>query len=70
MTPVQIDMALSVIRLISNSIQERMKQHNELLELFETARAEGRDFTEDEVKLWQAKADHALEELKTLIPNL
>jgi len=70
MSPAQIDLALSVIRLISNSIQERMKQHNELLELFEKARAEDRDFTIEEVEFFSAKAELALKELEDLVPTL
>lgn len=70
MTPVQIDLALTVIRLISNSIQERMQQHNELLELFEQARAEDRDFTPAEVAVFEARAEVALKELEDLIPTL
>jgi len=70
MSPTQIDMALSVIRMISNSIQERMKQQNELLNLFETAREENRDFTDEEVALWEAKAKSAIDELTALIPTL
>lgn len=70
MTPAQIEMALSVILLISNSIQERLKQQNELIELFEKARSENRDFTEEEVALFRAKTELALKELDDLIPGL
>lgn len=70
MSPAQIDMALSVIRMVSNSIQERMRQHNELLELFEKARAENRDFTEEEVALFKAKTEVALKELDDIIGSL
>ncbi|MDC0600100.1 hypothetical protein OAO65_02200 [Flavobacteriales bacterium] len=47
-----------------------MKQQNELLNLFEAAREENRDFTDEEVALWEAKAKAAIDELSALIPTL
>lgn len=70
MSPANVDMALTVIRMVGNSIQERMRQHNELLELFERAREEDRDFTEEEVVLWKTKAADTIKELEALIPTL
>ena len=70
MTPANIDMVLSVITLISKSIKARMDQQNELLNLFERAREEGRDFTDEEVNLWKMKATDAIRELEALIPTL
>ena len=66
----QIDLALSVIRLVSDSVQSRMKQHDELLDLFNKAGEEGRDFTDEEVAMWKAKAEAAIAELGNLIDDL
>lgn len=66
----QIDLALSVIRLVSDSVQARMRQHDELLDLFNRASEEGRDFTDEEVAVWKAKAEAAIDELGNLIDDL
>lgn len=66
----QIDLALSVIRLISDSVQARMRQHDELLDLFNKASEEGRDFTDEEVAVWKAKAEEAIADLGKTIDDL
>ena len=70
MTPMQVDLALSVIRLASNAIQARMKQHDELLDLFNEASEANRDFTDEEVAMWKAKAEEAITDLDELVLNL
>ena len=70
MSPVQIDMALSIIRLISESIQSRLRDHDELLKLFELAQAEGRDFTDEEVKVWSEKAQQAIKALEDTVQSM
>jgi nitrogen-specific signal transduction histidine kinase len=70
MNVAQLDLALSVIRLVSDSVQSRMKQHDELMDLFNTALEEGRDFTDAEVALWKTKAEEAISSLDDVIANL
>jgi hypothetical protein len=70
MSPTQIDMALSVIRILGNSIQARMQQQSELVDLFRKATEENRDFTKEEMKVWKVKAEAAISDLGDLIPEL
>lgn len=70
MSPTQIDMALSVIRILGNSIQQRMQQQSELVDLFRKAQEEGRDFTKEEMQIWKVKAEAAISDLGDLIPEL
>ena len=70
MNPSQIDMALSVIRILGNSIQQRMQQQSELVDLFRKATEEDRDFTKEEMQVWKKKAEAAISDLGDLIPEL
>jgi hypothetical protein len=70
MSPTQIDMALSVIRILGNSIQQRMQQQSELVDLFRKATEEDRDFTKEEMQVWKKKAEAAISDLGDLIPEL
>lgn len=70
MSPTQIDMALSVIRILGNSIQQRMQQQSELVDLFRKATEEDRDFTKEEMQVWKKKAEAAISDLGDLIPDL
>lgn len=70
MSPTQIDMALSVIRILGNSIQQRMQQQSELVDLFRKATEEDRDFTKEEMQVWKVKAEAAISDLGDLIPEL
>ena len=70
MSPTQIDMALSVIRILGNSIQQRMQQQSELVDLFRKATEEDRDFTKEEMQVWKKKAEAAISDLGELIPDL
>ena len=70
MSPSQIDMALSVIRILGNSIQTRMQQQSELVDLFRKATEENRDFTKEEMQVWKVKAEAAISDLGDLITEL
>lgn len=70
MSPSQIDMALSVIRILGNSIQQRMQQQSQLVDLFRKATEENRDFTKEEMQVWKEKAEAAINDLGDLIPKL
>lgn len=70
MSPMQIELALSVIRLLSTSVQERMREHNELLDLFNQATDEGRDLTEEEVAVFEARARAELKKMGDLNPTI
>ena len=70
MSPAQVDLALTVLRLLSESIQKRLTQHNELLALFENAQEEGRDFTEEEIAIFKLRSEKALAELEEVIDGL
>ena len=68
MTPAHIELALTVIQLVSKAVQSRMREHDELLELFTKATEEGRDLTDDEVALYRAKAEAAVLSMGELNP--
>jgi len=68
MTPAHIELALTVIRLISTAVQQRMREHDELLEMFNRATEEGRDLTDEEVALYRAKAEAAMQSMGELNP--
>lgn len=70
MNQTQIDMALSVLRVLGNSIQQRMQQQSELVDLFAKATEENRDFTEEEMKIWKQKAEAAINDLGDLINKM
>ena len=70
MNPSHVSMALSAIQLVSNAIQSRMNRHNEMIDLFNKAIEEDRDFTAEEVAIWEAKAQGAIDDLDSLIEGL
>lgn len=70
MNPVQVELAITVIRTLGAAITQRMNHYNELTELFEKASQEGRDFTEEEVELFASRAEAALSELDEIVSEM
>lgn len=70
MNATQVEMAISVLQILTNSIQTRLSQQSELIKLFNKANEENRDFTREEMLLWKAKAEAALKDLEELLPEL
>lgn len=70
MSPAHVQLALEAIKAITNAIQDRMKQHNDITTLFELAIAEDRDFTPEEVEEFRLLALEALNKAAELNPTI